>query len=71
MTPADDQPEFIAPPRQPPLEIAYPATEEAHREAVRVGLDDLEAGRTVSAGAVRRWIESWGSDDELPMPEPD
>ena len=71
MTPADDQPEFTAAPRPASLEIANPKTEEAHREAVRVGLDAVEAGRTVSAGAVRSWIESWGSDDELPMPEPD
>lgn len=33
------------------------------------GLADIEAGRTVSADAVRRWIESLGTDHELSPPE--
>ena len=33
------------------------------------GIADIEAGRTVSAEAVRRWIESLGTDHELPPPE--
>ncbi len=37
--------------------------------AIDEGLADIEAGRTVSAEAVRRWIESLGTDHELPPPE--
>lgn len=37
--------------------------------ATNEGLADVAAGRTVSAQAVRRWIESLGTDHELPPPE--
>ena len=38
---------------------------------VEEGKADVRAGRTVSAEKVRAWIESWGTDNELPMPECD
>jgi predicted transcriptional regulator len=39
--------------------------------AVEEGMADVAAGRTISAEAVRRWIESWDTDNELPPPECD
>jgi len=37
--------------------------------AIDEGLADIAAGRTVSAEKVRLWIESLGTDHELPPPE--
>lgn len=31
--------------------------------------DELDAGRFVSHEAVMRWLESWGTDNELPPPK--
>lgn len=36
--------------------------------AVEEGIADLEAGRTVPYEAVRRWLLSWGTENELPPP---
>jgi predicted transcriptional regulator len=41
----------------------------AMAEAVREGLADIRAGRTTPYEKVRRWLLSWGSDEELPPPE--
>ena len=41
----------------------------AEIEAVKEGLADADAGRTVSYEDVRRWLLSWGTDSELPPPE--
>lgn len=32
------------------------------------GLADVEAGRVIDGDQVMAWIESWGSDNELPSP---
>jgi len=37
--------------------------------AVKEGLADADAGRTVPYEGVRRWLLSWGTDSELPPPE--
>lgn len=36
--------------------------------AVEEGLADVRAGRVVEGEAVMRWLESWGSENELPPP---
>lgn len=36
--------------------------------AVEEGLADLDAGRTVPYEDVRRWLLSWGTENELPPP---
>ena len=36
--------------------------------AVEEGLADVRAGRVVEGKAVMRWLESWGSENELPPP---
>lgn len=37
--------------------------------AIEEGIADHEAGRTVSHEAVTRWLESWGTGNELPPPK--
>jgi predicted transcriptional regulator len=32
------------------------------------GLADLDAGRTISHEAMKRWLTSWGTPGELPPP---
>ena len=41
---------------------------EAEAAADAEGLADIEAGRVVSGEAVKRWLLSWGTADELPPP---
>jgi predicted transcriptional regulator len=43
----------------PPAEAAADARAEA----------DVEAGRLVSHEAMTRWLQSWGTPDELPRPQ--
>ena len=38
-------------------------------KAVREGIADADAGRTVSYEKIRRWLLSWGTDKELPPPK--
>ncbi|MBP0616329.1 CopG family ribbon-helix-helix protein [Jiella mangrovi] len=49
----------------------YLAGRKLKREAVRHGLKEAEKGVFVSHEAVTNWVESWGTADELPPPEPD
>jgi len=39
-----------------------------HRETLE-GLADVEAGRVIDGEKVTAWIQSWGSDSELPPPK--
>lgn len=51
---------------------AHPLPEddtEAFQAAVREGIADAEAGRTIPHEDVRRWLLSWGTEKELPPPE--
>jgi predicted transcriptional regulator len=34
------------------------------------GLADLDAGRVISHEAMKAWLLSWGTADELPSPQP-
>jgi predicted transcriptional regulator len=38
-------------------------------KAVRKGIADADAGRTISYEKMRRWLLSWGTDKELPPPK--
>lgn len=38
-------------------------------KAVREGIADADAGRTVPYEKIRRWLLSWGTDKELPPPK--
>ncbi len=37
-------------------------------EAIRVGIADANAGRVVDHETVAAWLESWGTENELPAP---
>ncbi len=45
------------------------ADTEADEAATQRGLADIEAGRVISHEAVKRWLLSWGTDNELPPPK--
>ena len=37
--------------------------------AVEEGLADAKAGRSIPYEKIRRWLLSWGTENELPPPE--
>ena len=39
--------------------------------AIDVALAELENGAFISGDSVAKWMRSWGTDHELPTPEPD
>lgn len=41
---------------------------EADAAADAEGLADIDAGRTISHDAMKAWLLSWGTPDELPPP---
>ena len=43
--------------------------DQALAEAVKAGIADADAKRTVPFESVRRWLLSWGTKEELPPPE--
>jgi RHH-type rel operon transcriptional repressor/antitoxin RelB len=38
--------------------------------AIDAGIKSLDRGEVVAHSAVREWIESWGTDEELDSPKP-
>lgn len=50
---------------------AYVKARSAKRLAIDRAVKEADAGIFVSGEAVDRWIASWDTDNELPMPEPD
>jgi predicted transcriptional regulator len=54
---------------KPVLSHEIPLEEAAFRSAVRAGIADADAGRTVAFEKVKAWLLSWGKPDELPPPE--
>jgi predicted transcriptional regulator len=52
-------------PQSPPDD----AEDVAFRQAVTEGIVSLDAGRSVPYEAARRWLLSWGTENELPPPE--
>lgn len=48
----------------PPLDLPSDDAADAQAEA------DYAAGRVVPHAEVARWLESWGTDQELPVPTP-
>ncbi|GLS17742.1 putative antitoxin ParD2 [Labrys miyagiensis] len=43
----------------------------AKEEAIRLALIEAEKGEFISSEAMHRWIDSWGTENELPEPEID
>ncbi|CAN7491787.1 CopG family transcriptional regulator [Caballeronia sp. LjRoot31] len=42
---------------------------ELEREAIREGLGDVDAGRTVTMDAMDQWLDSLDTSSELPTPK--
>ncbi len=51
--------------------VAYFLNREHLREALKEAIAEADKGVFISGEAMHRWIESWGTDHELPPPEPD
>jgi hypothetical protein len=51
------------------IDFDDPNLDPAFRAAVLAGLADLDAGRSIPYEEVRKWVLSWGTDNELPPPE--
>ncbi len=44
---------------------------EAERRLLKERIAEADKGAFISSEAMHRWIESWGTENELPPPEPD
>lgn len=53
---------------EPVRPLPTDADDAAFIAAVEEGISDLNAGRTVPYEDVRRWLLSWGTENELPPP---
>jgi RHH-type rel operon transcriptional repressor/antitoxin RelB len=49
--------------------IAYVNEQERQIARIQEGLADAAAGRVVAHKDVARWLDSWGTENELPPPE--
>ena len=47
----------------------YLAVQEWQIEGIRKALQSLDEGRSVAHDDVAAWVESWGTDHELPKPK--
>lgn len=54
-----------------PDEIPSEEDEASIKAHILAGLADFDAGRSVSHEKVVAWLESWGTENELPTPECD
>jgi predicted transcriptional regulator len=43
--------------------------DEQNPDADAEGLAELDAGQSISNAAMKRWLLSWGTPNELPPPE--
>jgi predicted transcriptional regulator len=50
---------------------SYLEIRESEREILRQRIAEADKGVFISGEAMHRWIESWGTKNELPPPEPD
>jgi predicted transcriptional regulator len=50
---------------------AYLDNQAYKREAIREAVAEADKGVFISSEAMHRWIESWGTENELPAPKPD
>lgn len=49
----------------------YIEDETEYHDAIHEALTEVEAGIFVSGEKVLEWVKSWGTDNELPIPQPD
>jgi predicted transcriptional regulator len=50
---------------------AYMEDQRAYQAAIDEAIIEADKGVFISGDAVDRWLKSWGTDNVLPMPEPD
>lgn len=50
---------------------AFLDARDARDAAIRAAFEEADKGIFVSQEAVHRWMDSWDTDNELPIPEPD
>ena len=55
--------------KAPDPSIFEPADDEAEERALAEAEAQIAAGKFISHEAVRRWLLSWGTPDELPPPK--
>jgi predicted transcriptional regulator len=46
----------------------YVESQEAQLQSTRRGLADMKAGRLISGTEVEKWLDSWGTKNEIPLP---
>jgi predicted transcriptional regulator len=51
--------------------VRYLEAQEAFREMIDAAVAEADTGVFISDTAMHRWMESWDTDRELPLPEPD
>ena len=49
--------------------IALVSTDSPDHRHIRAGLAELETGKGISNERVSDWLDSWGTESELPAPE--
>ena len=49
----------------------YLEIQSIEREIIAARIEEADKGVFISGEAMSRWVESWGTDHELPPPEPD
>lgn len=49
----------------------YMDEQQAYLDAIAEAIKEADEGVFISGEAVDRWLASWGTDNVLPMPEPD
>ena len=47
----------------------YFASDSWEHKHIRAGLAELEAGQSISNERVMEWLDSWGTENELPAPK--
>lgn len=47
------------------------AAQEARREAIEAAMEEAKKGAFISSEKMLAWMASWGTENELPIPEPD
>jgi predicted transcriptional regulator len=50
---------------------SYLEHSEAERALLEARIAEADKGIFISSEAMHRWMESWGTENELPPPEPD
>jgi predicted transcriptional regulator len=51
--------------------VAYLQEQKAYFAAIEEGLAEADKGIFISGERVPEWLASWGTENELPLPEPD